>query len=571
MTNEPGAPAPLPPQANLEHLKKQAKHLLHAVRAGIADALQTIRRLHPKPDSFSGLRDAQLVIARQYGCRDWQQLVREVELQKLRKATLSEQAEQFIALACLRYNGDDRAWRYANANALLAEVPALPDVNLYCALVAGKLDAVRKHLDANPALATQNGGPLGWPPLMYLTYSRVLSTHDDVLGIVQLLLARGADPDSHMMFDGLYRFSALTGAMGEGERGPVDCPAHQFADALVDALLTAGASPNEFQGLYDTMFTDSLDHWLPKLIEHGLNAQHRTDPANPDSESTFDFILSNAIVPGRIKRIWILLEAGANPNAVSRYNGRSAHTNAVLAHQPDIAAALLQYGAHIETLSLDDEFRVACWHGDLQRADELLQQKPALAHDPQVFSDVARTRNDLLPWLLARGFDVNSQTPDGRTVMHRVAAGNELEEVKALIGHGANPNLTEHYYKATPLGFALHNRAWDVARYLKDFSDNVIDLVRMSDVDGVKKLLALQPARAHERTPMGNTLLHLVGQAFDEDVDADATRAVIHLLIEHGADPHAVNNEGLTPPQFHRKMGNDEVAELVSSITASPS
>lgn len=567
MTMQPGAPAPLPPHANLEHLKKQAKQLLQSVRAGIADALHTIRRFHPKPVSFSGLRDAQLVIARQYGCRNWQQLVHEVELQKLRNASFAEQAGQFIALACLRYNGDDRAWRYANANALLIAVPALVDVNLYCALVAGKLDAVRKHLDAKPALATQNGGQLDWPPLMYLTYSRVLSTQDDVLGIVQLLLDHGADPDSHVLFDGRYRFSAMTGAMGEGERGPVDCPPHQFADALVDALLAAGASPNEFQGLYNTMFTDSLDHWLPTLIAHGLNTEHRTDPANPESESTFDFILSNAIGPGRIKRIWTLLQSGANPNAVSRYNGRSAHTNAVLAHQPDIAAALLQYGAKVEKLGIDDEFRVACWHGDLQRADELLKQKPALVKNAQVFSDVASTRHGLLSWLLARGFDVNSQTPDGRTVLHRVAAGNKLDEVKALVAHGANPNLAEHYYKATPLGFALHNRAWNVARYLKDFSDNLLDVVRMSDVSGVKRLLEQQPARARERTPMGNTPLHLVGQAFDEESDIDSTRAVIELLIAYGADLHATNNEGLAPVQFQRKMGNDEGADLLALYT----
>lgn len=116
------------------------------------------------------------------------------------------------------------------------------------------------------------------------------------------------------------------------------------------------------------MFTDSLDHWLAKLIAHGLNAQHRTDPLKPDSETTFDFLLSNAIGRGRIKRIWMLLEAGANPNAVSRYNGRSAHTNAVLAHQPDIAAALLQYGAKVEKLSIDDEFRVAlAWRPGARR------------------------------------------------------------------------------------------------------------------------------------------------------------------------------------------------------------
>jgi ankyrin repeat protein len=565
MTTPSRDPQKLPPHANLEHLKKQARQLLQAVRSGLADALQTIKRFHPKPDSFSGLRDAQLVVARKYGLQDWQQLVREVEMQKLRAATLQEQAAQFIALACLRYDGDDRAWRYANANALLQEVPELVNVDLYCALVAGKLAAVRQHLDKAPTLATQNGGPLDWPPLMYLTYSRVLSTQEEVLGIAQLLLERGADPDSHVMFDGLYRFSALTGAMGEGERGPVDCPPHQFADALADLLLTAGASPNEFQGLYNTMFTDSLDHWLPKLIAHGLNAQHRTDPRKPDSETTFDFILSTAVDRGRIKRIWILLEAGANPNAINRYNGRSAHTNAVLAHQPDIAATLLQYGAKVENLNLDDQFRVACWNGELAQADALLKQKPSLAKDPQVFSDVARSRNGLLPWLLARGFDINSQTRDGRTVLHRIAAGNELAEVKALIALGANPNITEHHYKGTPFGFALHNRAWDVVHYLKEFSDNIIDVCSITYVEGLTRVLQRDPALVHYRTPMGNTPLHVLGHAMGEDLDVQAARECIRLLLQHGADPLAQNNEGMTPREWQRRLGNDEVAELLPS------
>ena len=556
-------PPALPPHASLEHLKKQAKQLLQSVRAGIADAVHTIKRFHPKPEAFTGLRDAQLVIARRYGCENWQQLVNEVELQKLRAATLHEQAEQLVFLACLRYGGDDRAWRYANANALLAATPELADANLYCALVAGRLDAVERVLDAAPQLATQTGGPLNWPPLMYLTYSRVQAPRDDVLGIARLLLARGADPDSHVMFDGLYRFSALTGAMGEGERGPVDCPPHQHADALVDLLLDAGASPNEFQGLYNTMFTDSLDHWLPKLIAHGLDAHHRTDPDKPDSETTFDFLLSNAIGRGRIKRIWILLEAGANPNATSRYNGRSAHMNAVLAHQPDIAAALLQYGAKVEKLSIDDEFRVACWHGELARADELLRQKPSLARDPQVFCDVARTRNGLLPWLLQHGFDINSQTPDGRTVLHRVAAGNELAEVKAMIALGANPNLTEHHYRATPIGFAIHNRAWDVAHYLKDFADNIFDVCCMLHVPRVELLLQQDPQRVCLRSTMGHTPLHVVGMPLADKPDVAAATQIIALLLRHGADPEARNNQGMTPREWHRRQGNDAVADLL--------
>jgi ankyrin repeat protein len=568
MTTEKSGVTPLPASANLEHLKKQAKQLLHAFLAHDAGAMRIVASFHPKPENFNGLRDAQLVIARRYGQQDWQQLTHAVELQKLRAATLQEQADQFIALACLRYNGDDRAWRYAQANALLSAEPALAQVNLYCALVAGDLAATKLHLGGNPALATHNGGPLNWPPLMYLTYSRVRAAEHQVLGIAQLLLSHGADADSHVMFDGLYRFSALAGAMGEGERGPVDCPPHQHAAALVDALLEAGASPNEFQGLYNTMFTDSLDSWLPRLIAHGLNASHTTDPGNRQSETTFDFILSQAAQEGRSKRLWILLGAGANPNAVSRYNGRSAHTNAVLAGQKDCAAALLQYGARVEKLNSADEFRVACWNHELERADQLLRENPQLIRDPQVFSDVARTRVLLVPWLLERGFDINSQTRDGRTVLHRFAAGNELEDVKTMIALGANPNLTEHHYRATPMGFALHNRCWDVVHYLADLSEDIFDVCRIVHAVRVAALLEKNPALARLTTPMGNTPLHLINQAFDGDIDTAASTEVIQLLLRHGADPQAQNKEAMTPPQWHRKMGNDETADLLLQVCA---
>lgn len=569
MTTAPGGAhtTPLPTSANAEHLKKQAKQLLHAFREGDSDATRLVAALHPKPETFTTLRDAQLVIARRYQTQDWQQLMQAVELQKLLAAALKEQAEQFVFLSCLHYGGDDRAWRYEQANALLKEVPQLVQVNLYCALVAGDLAAVKKYLDKNPALATQNGGPQNWPPLMYLTYSRVRASKQDVLGILHLLLSLGASPDSHVMLDGLYRFSALAGAMGEGERGPVDCPPHQHAEALVDALLEARASPAEFQGLYNTMFTDGLDTWLPKLIAHGLNVSHKTDPNNAESETIFDFILSQAAMQGRIKRLWILLTNGANANAVNRYNNRSAHTNAMLSGHPDCAAALLEYGAKPESLTIADQFSIACWQNDLARADELLKQNPSLAKDPQVFSNVARTHQLLAPWLIERGFNVNSQTRDGRTVLHRMAAGNELEEVKAMIALGADPNLTEYHFRGTPMGFALHNRAWDVVNYLKELTNSIFDLCGIAYAERVAEVLEANPQLVNMRTPMGNTPLHVLNHAIHEAIDVAATREVIRLLLASGADLKATNNEGLTPEQFRRKMGHDETADLLKEAS----
>lgn len=57
----------LPSNPNLEKLKKQAKTLLRDFRKKEPEALKLVASLHTGPDSFDGLRDAQLVVARQHG------------------------------------------------------------------------------------------------------------------------------------------------------------------------------------------------------------------------------------------------------------------------------------------------------------------------------------------------------------------------------------------------------------------------------------------------------------------------------------------------------------------------
>ena len=64
----------LPANADIILLKKQAKKLLKQYRRDNADALNTVRTYHPKPESFAFLRDAHLVIARSYGFKGWKEL-----------------------------------------------------------------------------------------------------------------------------------------------------------------------------------------------------------------------------------------------------------------------------------------------------------------------------------------------------------------------------------------------------------------------------------------------------------------------------------------------------------------
>jgi hypothetical protein len=67
----------LPVRPNLDQLKRQAKDLLRAIRAGDALAIEELREFHPKKiePASAKLADAQLVLARSYEAPSWPRLV----------------------------------------------------------------------------------------------------------------------------------------------------------------------------------------------------------------------------------------------------------------------------------------------------------------------------------------------------------------------------------------------------------------------------------------------------------------------------------------------------------------
>lgn len=70
---------PLPLHPNISQLKRKAKDLKQAVRAGEPDAVERAMAHHPDLDPAGfGVRDAQLVIAREHGFDGWHALLEEV-------------------------------------------------------------------------------------------------------------------------------------------------------------------------------------------------------------------------------------------------------------------------------------------------------------------------------------------------------------------------------------------------------------------------------------------------------------------------------------------------------------
>ena len=105
----------LPARPSLESLRKQAKKLAREIAAGDADAIARARAHLPKVDLPLTQRNAQLVIAREYGFAGWQDLTAEVS------ARLGKGLEWAVTQA-RRVIHDNDVQRLGQ---LLAEYPAL--------------------------------------------------------------------------------------------------------------------------------------------------------------------------------------------------------------------------------------------------------------------------------------------------------------------------------------------------------------------------------------------------------------------------------------------------------------
>jgi ankyrin repeat protein len=184
-----------------------------------------------------------------------------------------------------------------------------------------------------------------------------------------------------------------------------------------------------------------------------------------------------------------LLERGANPNAVSRYNHHSAHAVARLTGRSEIAALLEQFGARVEPLSVEDEFAMcALDHKDMSLAADMLRQHPQLLHNSDLLSDCAMSDVETCLWLVQQGYDINTPNHSGRTVLHRYATWNKPEAVAKLVAQGADPDLKEKNWHATPLGMALHHHYWPVVDVLVPVTNNLLDMCRVADAERAAEL-----------------------------------------------------------------------------------
>ena len=217
---------PIGHRTNVESLKKEAKQWLKRLQAGAADALARFKAALPEHGKNVTLRTVQHALAREHGFAGWQTLIDAIGL---RERELREVADEMLRHAI--FKGDP-----AVAARLYERHPDVATLDLFTAVAAGRLDEVERRLSADPAAASRAGGPLNWPPLLYLTYMRLPGSAPQSLDIARALLDRGADPNACWNDDWANPFTALCGVIGLGEGVK---PPRERADELAGAVARA--------------------------------------------------------------------------------------------------------------------------------------------------------------------------------------------------------------------------------------------------------------------------------------------------------------------------------------------
>lgn len=202
--------------------------------------------------------------------------------------------------------------------------------------------------------------------------------------------------------------------------------------------------------------------------------------------------------------------------------------------------------------SLDLQLKHAAFDGHLDRVRELVEAGADVnAADESGAGSLLNFHPDVTAYLLANGADPDVQTNEfGTSVLAGLCYVNQIECVKLLLEHGANPNLGRRESLETPLHHALAN----------DASTELI------------KLLVAHGADVNARTKPGVTSYNFYGQTPTRGetplhrAAAYADRKTVELLLANNADPTLTDKDGHLPYHWagwHRRP--KDLVELLKS------
>jgi len=527
----------LPARPSLEQYRKQAKELVRAVGARNLDALDLMRRWHPRfrnvPDAqilAITLSDAQHVLARAHAFPSWPKFAAHLEtLQTLRAlenpsshADVRDPVSLFLEFASVERHGWHGSGSLQQAELIRIRYPHVATASIYTAAVLADESTLRAFLERDSALATSPGGPNNWDPLTYLCFSRYLrldpSRSEAFVASARLLLDAGADPNTGWM-ETLdeeppreFLESVLYAAAGLAKH-----------PGLTQLLLERGADPNDEETCYHA--PESYDNTVVKiLIDSGRC-----------NERSLAWLAARKADWHDEKGLLLALEGGANPNFMTQWSHTPFQHSIRRDNGLIMIEMFLDHGADPYSRNADgrNAFQMSAYHGrgDILRTLENRGFAPnydgptpkldqivaacALADLPQTKSLII-AKPDLQTKLLQIG---------GSLLAHFSGAGN-LAGVRTLLELGIPADALwpegDPYFDNTRNSTALHVAAWranhDVVREL---------ITRGADVNATD---------ARNRTPLQLAVKACIDSYWERRRQPDSVAA----LLAAGATRHGI-------------------------------
>ena len=585
-------------ESSFEHLKREAKRWLRALRENDAAARARFDRSITKGSAIPTLRDVQHALALEHAFDGWTSLsaaVARIEQTRDERARVLT-TNAALALPALPENPNSardeivarfllnacRDWRVGGgreipmslhtASRLLQQHPDIARENIYTAVVCGELELVRQFVQADISVSSRSGGPRNWPPLLYLVNARLLQSavSAPAVEIARVLLDNDADPNVYCpggaavtgYDENGFFYTALTCAVGRGEP---QAPAHPHVQGLATLLMERGAEPYDKQMLYN-VFADHASRkrltndivWLLELMhQHSLRLGRGGDWNDP-AWNMLDvggygpgafFLLSAAISAGQLRLAEWMLQHGAGPNTRAsnpRGAAYSLYEQAFLRDDRAAGELLTRYGADTwvaVSMSAYENFVDAGLKGNHTRARELFEVNPQWRFHPHALLAATRTDNaEAVKFLLSLGIspDIEENKSNARA-LHAASFAGATRAAKVLLEAGADPDFREANYGATPMSIAAWVRDQAMTDLLAQYSRDLFSLVFAGKVSRVREVLledSTLAALIHPRN--GESLLMCLPD------DESAAVALAELLLANGADPSRRDASGAT-------------------------
>jgi ankyrin len=354
---------------------------------------------------------------------------------------------------------------------------------------------------------------------------------------------------------------------------------------MVNVLIELGASVNAATDLGITPLWVACTNGSTAIIAKLLEARANPNIA-PESDGTPLMVASRT---GNTDAVKLLLARGADVNAKEAARGQTALMWAVAERHPDVVRVLLEKGANVHARSIssrryvlmccqdfegdaaggdyveeggDTPILFAARVGDTESAKLLLSAganiEDAAPTGPSALVLAAHSdQGAFAAFLLDKGANPNADG-GGYTALHAAILRGNLDLVKTLLSHGANPNPRQ--MKSTPAkrysGYGFDKRTLGATPFLLATRAAQLDAMRVLAAKGADVNLGLD----NGTTPvMAAAMRQVRGGRFAENRVVEAMKVAIEL----GARVTTPNIDGDTALHFAATRRLDTVVQFL--------